>query len=111
MYTDLLRSALVEFEPDHSTRGEALASVLQCRLRLDIDASRTDGREGVAAALADQLSYDLALIRLARICGLTSEPDDFEQSPQGERSRLERSLISQGIDIDELSRDEPGTAG
>ncbi|HTT87732.1 MAG TPA: hypothetical protein VMF60_10210 [Acidimicrobiales bacterium] len=107
MYTELLRTALAEPESGVSTKGEALASVLQCRARLQAAPPPGAAAGGASIAVADELSYDVALMRLARICGLESGPEDFESSPRRERARLEGSLAARGADVTRVDDIEP----
>ncbi len=52
------------------------------------------------SALATQVAYDLALIRLARSVGLACQPNDFSQ-PETQRHELRRALASRGVHLDE----------
>jgi hypothetical protein len=54
-----------------------------------------------AAALANQVAFDLALIDLAESVGLEVDSSSFDR-PQRRRLELERELKSRGIRLDEL---------
>ena len=97
MYSDLLDAALSEVgRPDDGlrTRG-SLAELLHYRRKLAEDAART-GPDWALQALADQLAYDVALIRLARRAGVRCSVRGFDR-PEQERGRLEHDLERQGI--------------
>ena len=97
MYSDLLDAALSEVgRPDDGlpTRG-SLAELLHYRRKLAEDAART-GPDWALQALADQLAYDVALIRLARRAGVSCSVRGFDR-PEQERGRLEHDLERQGI--------------
>jgi hypothetical protein len=99
MYSDLLDAALSEAgRPDEGmvARG-ALAELLHYRRMLEEDAART-GPDWALQALADQLGYDVALIRLARRAGVRCSVRGFDQ-PEQERGRLEHDVERQGIKL------------
>lgn len=103
MYTRLIDAALNE--PDGSdgrtTTGGALAELLRCRQRMS-SLRPSQARSGwAAAAVADQLAYDVALIRFAGLLGISWNLRQFDQ-PEHERRRLEQLLVSRGIHLDEL---------
>ncbi len=96
MYTQLLAAALTEVSPDGSTtEAEAIAELSRCRNRLGDYGSR-DGTDWASAAVADELSYDIALIEVARRFGVKCDVSDFENPARG-RARLERDLQARGI--------------
>ena len=72
-----------------SERG-ALDEVLRCRAELESAPPATDP-DTVPVVLALEVAYDVALLELARLVGVESDPDRFEQ-PQLERARLEGAL-------------------
>jgi hypothetical protein len=92
MYRDLLVQALGE----GGERGQAddllLAEVVDSRARL----YATCATAPVAEALARELSYDGALIRLCVCLDVRATPVWFD-SPRRERARLERELAHRGI--------------
>ncbi len=76
---------------------DPLADVLRLRHAMDRHATRTDPGWALQA-VADQLAYDAALIRLARRRGVTAVPADFEL-PQRGRAALEDALIAKGVNL------------
>ena len=87
MYTDLLTRALGNGEEGQRSDDLLLADLLQSRARLH------DGRGTipVAEALAREVSYDGALVRLCRSLGVATAPGRFANPPR-ERARLEHAL-------------------
>jgi hypothetical protein len=100
MYAQLLGAALGRAPSieEAVTMGEALAELLRCRRRL-VTNDPTAGPDWVPAAVADQLAYDVALIRVARRYGVECELRNFAQ-PGSERRRLELALTSRGLRLD-----------
>ena len=103
MYAQFLSIALDQASQSDGTptTGQALSRLLQCRDRLDGVRSESGRSSGAPNALSRELEYDVALITLARLLGVDSDVDAFDQ-PQKERSRLERALTDGGIRLDEL---------
>ncbi len=103
IYSQLLSAALEQTDgsEDESTTGEALTKVLACRGKLEAQPAKRTGSDWAAAALADQLAYDIALIGLARRLGVDFDLDSFDQR-QLERTRLERALENRGLGLDQL---------
>jgi hypothetical protein len=101
MYAHFLTAALDQKSPsaDALTPGKALANVLQRRSQLAD--SRRDGSSRTRDALANELEYDIALIRFTRLLGIDGDVQLFDQ-PQAERSRLERALATRGVHLDDL---------
>src|SRR5579864_2376776 len=97
MYTQLLRAALDQAHPPggHSTKGEALANVLERRNDLGAYLSSHPGSNWASGAVADQLAYDIALIDIASQLGIDVDLNGFDQ-PENERARLERALLDRG---------------
>lgn len=91
MYSDLLTEAIVN-GGDGYRSGDLLADLVDSRDRLQA-ASRA---APVAEALARELSYDGALIRLCESLEVLATPEWFD-SPRRERARLERELLRRGI--------------
>ena len=106
MYTQLLEAVLA-FEADPATRSRSqgpLADVIWLRHITERHAARTDPRWALQA-VADQLAYDAALVRLARKRGIAAGPDTFANPERG-RAALEDALITQGVEL--LPRTEQG---
>jgi len=103
IYSQLLSAALVQTDgaDDDTTTGGALAKVLACRSKLEAEPGARSGSDWAAAALADQLAYDMALIGLSRRLGIEFDLSSFDQR-QLERNRLERALETRGIALDQL---------
>ncbi len=98
IYAGLLDHILDQVPPGRSS-GEELAELLRCRKRLVGEGARPTGSEGASSALAEQLSYDAALIVLARRHDIECSSQRFGQ-PIEERVRLERALAARGICLD-----------
>jgi hypothetical protein len=99
MYTQLLEAVLaLEADPATRTRSQgSLADVIRLRHLIDRHSARTDPRWALQA-VADQLAYDAALVRLARTQGIVAGPDTFANPERG-RASLEDSLIAQGFEL------------
>jgi hypothetical protein len=91
MYSELLSWALDEGE-EHRSDDLLLADLVDSRVRLGAAGPAAP----VAEALARELSYDGALIRLCESLEVRATPEWFE-SPGRERARLERELLRRGI--------------
>lgn len=92
MYSELLSRALDKGEAWHRSDDLLLADLVDSRVRLYAAGPAAP----VAEALARELSYDGALIRLCASLEVRATPEWFE-SPQRERARLERELLRRGI--------------
>jgi hypothetical protein len=92
MYSDLLTRALGKALERHRSDDLLLADLVDSRIKL----RETGGAAPVAEALARELSYDGALIRLCRSLEVRATPEWFD-SPRRERARLERELLRRGI--------------
>jgi hypothetical protein len=92
MYRDLLTQALGKGGEQRRSDDLLLADVVDTRARLHA----TGAAAPVAEALARELSYDGALIRLCVSLHVRATPEWFE-SPERERARLERELAHRGI--------------
>jgi hypothetical protein len=102
MYQRFLGLALDEAPDDDGlTRSEALVQVMLCRSQLRQRSDSPDESRGTASALGEELGYDIALLRLARLLGIEVDVQAFSQ-PSLERSRLEQAIETQGIRLDEL---------
>jgi hypothetical protein len=64
----------------------------------------------VPAVLALQIGYDVALLELAEVVGIESEPSRFDQ-PERERDRLRHALSDIGIDLDVTNEAGARTTG
>jgi hypothetical protein len=90
MYVDLLTRALGTGEEGHSSDVDLLlADLVHSRARLR--ATERELGTPVVEALARELSYDGALIRLCESLDVATTPDRFA-NPVRERARLEREL-------------------
>ncbi len=98
MYTDLVEAALAEVTADDgpASSDQALAEVIRRRTLLGSKRWQEAGRPDVPATLADEVAYDVALIRLARALHVDCDPRNFGW-PQGERTKVERALVSEGV--------------
>ena len=92
MYSDLLTRALGKGEDGHKSNDLLLADLVDSRVRLHVAGAAAP----VAEALARELSYDGALIRLCKSLEVRATPEWFD-SPRRERARLERELLRRGI--------------
>ena len=92
MYRDLLTQALGKSEGEQRSEDLLLADLVETRARLHV----TGGAAPVAEALARELSYDGALIRLCASLHVRATPEWFE-CPERERARLEHELLRRGI--------------
>jgi hypothetical protein len=96
MYAQLLAAALTEAPSDDTaTTAEAMAELNRCRNRLGDYASR-EAANWASGAVADELSYDIALIEIARQFGVRCDVSDFDNPGRG-RARVEQDLESRGI--------------
>jgi hypothetical protein len=100
MYAQLLYAAYAErTRPQgHTTRRVAVAEVIRCRDELDEGVPVRTDPDTVPVVLALEIGYDVALIELARVVGVDTDPSRFDQ-PRRERDRLERAFNDLGIDL------------
>jgi hypothetical protein len=99
MYSQLLE-AILDYEEDPEVRPRSqgpLADVLRLGHAMERHANRTDPGWALQA-VADQVAYDAALIRLARRRGIAADPSTFEVPERG-RSALEEALIARGVNL------------
>ena len=100
MYADLLSRAQGSLREDLD--GEALLCyALDCRS--EILASGPITRGTAISALAVEVAYDCALLKLCATEDIGALPRDFSYPPQG-RHRFELELKSVGIDLTSLAR-------
>jgi hypothetical protein len=92
MYSELLTRALDKNGETDRSDDLLLAELVDSRVRLHA----AGGAAPVAEALARELSYDGALIRLCESLEVRATPEWFD-SPRRERARLERELLRRGI--------------
>jgi hypothetical protein len=108
MYSQLLDAAFDAGAPDvHGSRAAHFSDLLLCQIQRQ---DRVNGQRPAApSALASQVAYDLALIRLARSVGLACQPNDFSQ-PEVQRHELHRALASRGIHLNGADEDPHHTS-
>jgi hypothetical protein len=92
MYSELLTRALGSDEEGPRSDDLLLADLVDSRVRLQV----TGAAAPVAEALARELSYDGALIRLCESLEVRATPEWFD-CPRRERARLEHELLRRGI--------------
>ncbi len=99
MYSELLEAVLAyEADPEARPLSQGpLADVLRLRRALDRRSSRDDPGWALQA-VADQLAYDAALVRLARRRGIGAELARFDHPEQG-RAELEEALLARGVNL------------
>jgi hypothetical protein len=101
IYVQLLSAALAEAPPLSDETAAGAVSELLCR-RADLYTRGSSHAGPIRApdAVAYELAYDMALIRLARLLGMECEAGDFDLPGRG-RARVELSLVSKGIRLGE----------
>jgi hypothetical protein len=113
MYARLLLAVLTdEVEPanGHPTRSSGpLAELQRLRHVMDKHAERADPGWALQA-VADQLAYDAALVRLARKRGVPVDLGCFDVPEQG-RAALEQALVDKGVNIPVRAGPEPPPGG
>jgi len=99
MYAQLLDAVLVDEsgEPVPTRSAGPLAELVRLGRVMDRHAGRADPGWALQA-VADQLAYDAALIRLARKRGVHADTGDFEIPERG-RSLLEQALADRGVNL------------
>jgi hypothetical protein len=100
MYVSLLRRSLDAWS-DEFNNDDLLEHVLGCRLETLAVAPHREG--SVYSALAAEVGYDRALIKLCEAHGISASPEHFDK-PTEERRRLELALFDDGVDLTDLSR-------
>jgi hypothetical protein len=100
MYTHLLDAAYGQRAPVPVSPSEhsALTAVRRCRGELAGDTPPPSDPDAVPVVLAREISYDVALLELAEILGIETDPSRFEQ-PWHERARLEQVFRELGIAV------------
>jgi hypothetical protein len=111
MYTQLLQAAIGEHPagPPEATTTHAVAEVRRCRVEVGRSVSAGIDPDAVPVELAQQIGYDVALLRLAAMLGVESDPSRFEQ-PQLERARLEAMFNELGVNLEPATEAANGTA-
>ena len=94
IYVDLLTQALGTDEAIPRSYDLLLADLVQSRDRL-----RAADSDSAAEALARELCYDGALIRLCSSLQVPASPSGFT-NPPAERARLKQLLNDRGIELD-----------
>jgi hypothetical protein len=79
----------------------ALKTVRRCRGELARDTPPATDPDAVPVVLAREISYDVALLELAEVLGIETDPSRFEQ-PRHERARLEQLFSDLGIMLQPL---------
>jgi len=100
MYSELIDAALADPETNDGSgsSSRAAAEVVRCRRRLDQAAWREADQQGVDSVLADEVAYDVALVRYARSVGLACDTRAFGW-PHSGRRQVEEILSSRGITL------------
>ncbi len=100
MYTQLLWAALGEsLLGPGDDRHDAFNLAFWQRNELQHTLRPDEVSDPVAVLLARQVSYDVALMRLASAVGITTDPSRFDE-PGRERARLEMALDDFGMSLD-----------
>jgi hypothetical protein len=112
MYTQLLDAAFTQRARPGGriTRRVAVAEVIRSRDELDEGVPPGPDPETVPVVLALEIGYDVALIELARVVGVNTDPSHFDQ-PQRERDRLEQAFNDLGIDLEGQLAEQPSPSG
>lgn len=112
MYTQLLEAAFAQRPAPGpgATEQDAHEEVLRSRGELQRGVPVGTEPDTVPVALALQIGYDVALLDLARLVGIDTEPERFEQ-PQQERERLERALGALGFTFEVPTEAEESLPG
>ncbi len=94
VYATLLQLALADSARTSGspTTGPAIAEVQRFWPR----SRSSDSHVPVAAAIADQVAYDVSLIRLSACFGILVKPEEFSH-PERRRREVERLLRTRGV--------------
>jgi hypothetical protein len=103
MYADLL-SSTVDDRLDQLTGDALVGYVIACRA--DMLAAAPYGGSSAWAALATEIVYDRALLKLCATMNIEGSAADFTH-PAEERKHLELKLSGAGIDLVVLTRRKP----
>jgi hypothetical protein len=112
MYTYLLDAAFEQRGPVliRPSEDNALNTVRRRRGDLARDTPPATDPDAVPVVLAREISYDVALLELAEVLGIETDPGRFEQ-PRHERARLEHLFSDLGIKLGPLPDTEDATSG
>jgi hypothetical protein len=112
MYTHLLDAAFEQRGPVlvRLSENNALNTVRRCLSELARDTPHATDPDAVPVVLSREISYDVALLELAEVLGVESDPSRFEQ-PRHERARLEQLFSDLGIKLQALPDTENATSG
>jgi hypothetical protein len=112
MYTHLLDAAFGRRGPVlvRPTKQRALDALWRRRRELNQDIPLATDPDAVPVVLAREIGYDVALLELAQVWGIDSDPSHFEQ-PRLERSRLERALRDRGVTLRSTDRSAESAPG
>src|SRR6185437_397547 len=102
MYVELLSAVFTSDRSGRACLGELRARA--CSLRAEMLSPVRHVGSSAERHLANDLSYDCALIRLCGAVGIAATPRSFGQ-PLDARARLERALADAGIDLADLTQD------
>jgi len=114
MYAQLLRAVLDdETELPPPAQGTAhsagpLAELIRLRHTMEKHAGH-NSRGWALQAVADQLAYDVALVRLGRRRGVPVDIDGFDVPERG-RARLEQAMLDKGVNLPAHSGTAEGNA-
>ena len=108
MYAQLLDAAFEQRPADVEVTSErdALDEVLLCRRALEEGLPLDGDPDTVPVVLALQIAHDVALLELARVLGIDTDPSRFDQ-PERERDRLRRELHARGISLEIAVENDP----
>ena len=96
LYSELLANALDDYGDDSSVEMlVGSAAVFRAVLRAPVSAERGTP----FGALATEIAYDCALIKLCALLGCEVAASSFEV-PSHDRRRMERAIARAGIDLD-----------
>jgi hypothetical protein len=104
MYIDLLTNSLDDWIADPSEE-ELIDHVLACRFEMLIAVPHYE--ENVYSALASEIAYDRALIKLSEAHGIEASARLFVR-PAEERRRLEHALADNDVDLMDLAQRRQG---
>ncbi len=100
MYTQMLDEALGDLAPGDRRASEVSAVQVARRCRDEIAGEPAGADDDIVPmVLAREIGYDVALLQLARLLGIESDPSRFSQ-PRQERARLEQARRDLGVDLE-----------
>jgi hypothetical protein len=108
MYAELLAVSLdasvAEAADGPTSVGAVLAELFLAQGRLRRQADGEDDRVPAVDTVTAQLHYDVTLLRLCSLMGITCDPTRFTQ-PSTERQRIHRAMADAGLHLDHLGVD------